>query len=313
MAQPCSVCSRMDRGDIDRRLAFQVVNVSAFARELGVGKDALARHRAKHLPAFLPAFQAQADALTLGTLQAEAQRLYAITLDALARAEAGLLIDVAAGDAEGAKVSMTAVARFIREGRAGLGMLAKLSADAAGANERPSGVANGELDARLAAGLDRVMQRALGTRVDTPDDASTHPLLEVEAAEVIAPSSSTPSEVTIATTPGATSSRRPDTPHTHTPPIQRHTKIVESNSHVEVEGSGNPASPLPAEHDTAEGMTTHPHWHGNPGASREERRAAGYGDIPIQDHTVASDALLAEQLRIAALQVAEQRAQREGD
>lgn len=304
MAQPCSVCSRMDRGDIDRRLAFQVVNVSAFARELGVGKDALARHRAKHLPAFLPAFQAQADALTLGTLQAEAQRLYAITLDALARAEAGLLIDVAAGDAEGAKVSMTAVARFIREGRAGLGMLAKLSADAAGANERPSGVANGELDARLAAGLDRVMQRALGTRVDTPDDASTHPLLEVEAAEVIAPSSSTPSEVTIATTPGATSSRRPDTPHTHTPPIQRHTKIVESNPHVEVEG--------PREHDTAPGEVTHPHWHGNPGASREERAAAGYGDIPIQDHTVASDALLAEQLRIAAEQIANERAQREG-
>src|SRR5882672_6319918 len=126
MPRPCVICSRMDRAAIDERLSFQVVNVADVARSFEVSVHALRRHREQHLPNFLPAFRARADALTLGTLAAEAQRLYSLTLDALARAEAGVLVDVDADGKPVREVSHTAIARYIREARQGLGMLAKL-------------------------------------------------------------------------------------------------------------------------------------------------------------------------------------------
>lgn len=160
MPRPCTVCAHLKRAEIDQRLAFQVVNMSQLSREYGVGKDAIRGHRAKHLPAFLPAFQARADALTLDTLSAEAQRLYLVSLDALAAAERGVLIEVGEDGTEYRKVSSTSIARLLREARTTLGMLASLAADGAGPEETAK-VANTELDSRIAAALDRVASREI--------------------------------------------------------------------------------------------------------------------------------------------------------
>jgi hypothetical protein len=173
MGMPCTVCAHPARGIIDQRLAVQVVNVKQLAAEYGLGRDAVARHRSKHLPLFLPAFQAQADALTLGQLGAEAQRLYLLSLDALAQAEAGVLVALDDHGAEVRKVSSTAVARLLREARASLGMLAKLAADGQAPVEAAA-KHDEALDARIAAVLERAVSR-------------TQTALDVEAADVVEP------------------------------------------------------------------------------------------------------------------------------
>lgn len=158
MPRPCTVCTHLERAEIDKRLSLQVVNIAQLGREYGLGKDSLRAHRRKHLPEFLPAFTASAAALTLDTLSAEAQRLYLVSLDALAAAERGVLIEVGEDGTEYRKVSSTAIARLLREARAGLGLLAKLAADGAPADE-PTTRANAELDSRIAAALDRAVAR----------------------------------------------------------------------------------------------------------------------------------------------------------
>lgn len=160
VARPCTVCAHRERGEIDRRLALQVCNVQSICRDFPpLHKDAVRNHRAHHLPDFLPAFQARAAALSLDALQAEAERLYQVTLDALAKAEAGVLVSV---DPEGKsinRVSSTAVARLIREARAGLGLLASLAADGRH-DATPAASANNALDERIALALARATDRA---------------------------------------------------------------------------------------------------------------------------------------------------------
>lgn len=190
MPRPCTICTRLDRSEIDRVISFQVVNLAEVARRYEVSRDALAAHRKNHLPAFLPAFQASADALTLGTLAAEAQRLYSITLDALGQAEAGVLARNKDGDVQHnpetgepyREVSNVAVARFIKEARQGLAQLVSLAADAGSTDSRPAGVSNGELDARIGQALEGVMARALNAK---SSDASTGGDESIATAELV--------------------------------------------------------------------------------------------------------------------------------
>jgi transposase-like protein len=205
MSRLCTVCAHLRRAEIDQRLAFQVVNVSALARELGVSETTVRRHREKHLPQFLAAFQASASALTLGALQAEAQRLYVLTLDALAKAEAGVLVDVSRDGEQVREVSHTAIARFIKEARQGLGLLAKLSADAGVENERPAGIADGELSARISAALEGTMARTTQRNDARTIDAINALSIDSNAVECIEgglPRRGDPAT----TTPGPTSS-----------------------------------------------------------------------------------------------------------
>ena len=59
MSRPCSVCSRADRAAIDVELIARKESVRALASRVGVGHDALDRHRKAHLrdvgPAICPA------------------------------------------------------------------------------------------------------------------------------------------------------------------------------------------------------------------------------------------------------------------
>lgn len=161
MGKPCSVCTHSERAKIDVDLSRQVVNLSQIGRLYGLGHDAVRNHRLRHLPEFLPAFQAAADALPLTAVQAEAQRLYLISLDALARAEAGTLIEVGEDGTEHRKVSSTAVAAMMRECRQALGMLAGLALDAPAQDAVAPGSSNAALDDRIGAALARAQQRAL--------------------------------------------------------------------------------------------------------------------------------------------------------
>jgi hypothetical protein len=263
MPQPCSVCSHVERAEIDRRLAFQVVNVASLAREYGLGKDAVHRHRSRHLPAFLPAFQASEDALTLGTLQAEARRLYVVTLDALAAAQAGVLAHVDADGTQHRVLSMSAIARMIREARAGLDQLARLAADGADPNERPTGVSNGALDASIQAALTQVVQRGLDARhlvtTEGGDEAidvvvvEKHEALEVEAqAELVA-----------------------------SPP--RDPKPSDGGGPPEREGGLDTVTPVenPGANTRSDAKVPHPDYPGSSAASSEERAAAGYPDVDL--------------------------------
>lgn len=175
MPMPCTVCAHPQRGEIDARLAVQVVNVKQLALSYGLKRDAVARHRAKHLPAFLPALQARADALTLDQLNAEAQRLYLVALDALARAEAGTLAHVGDDGERTYAVSSTAVARLLREARSSLDLLAKLAVAAPsqpGGSDQPELTAGDPaLDARIAAALDRAIARRDPPTIDAIADA----------------------------------------------------------------------------------------------------------------------------------------------
>ena len=160
MPNPCSVCSHPNRADIDRRLAQQVVNVSALSREFGLNRNAVTAHRTHHLPDFLVALTAQAELPGDQVLNAELQRLYLTTLDALARAEAGTLVLV--GKVEGElryerMWSPTAVARLLSEARKGLGMISALAAQRE--QIAPPDHENRKLDAAIEHALARFEER----------------------------------------------------------------------------------------------------------------------------------------------------------
>ena len=156
MPVPCAICKHPDRGAIDQQLALQVVNVAAVARAFGVDAKTLRRHRIKHLPEFLVAFSAGDDLPAPRTMNAEVKRLYLTTLDALARAEAGTLVQVGVTDAGPVYDriwSPTAVARLIGEARKSLGVISALAADVQ-ANV-PTESKSAELQASFARALDR--------------------------------------------------------------------------------------------------------------------------------------------------------------
>jgi len=176
MPRVCTVCASLERAEIDRRLSFQVCNVAALAREFGLNKDAMHAHRKNHSPAFLSTLQAQADALALSQLQAESQRLYRVTLDALAQAEAALLRRVGTTDSDTceqrvedvAPVSFMSVARMIREARAGLDQLVRFAADAPDLQGRRSKPADLELGDEIRKQLARVVARRAAKAVGEP-------------------------------------------------------------------------------------------------------------------------------------------------
>lgn len=275
MGKPCSVCAHSQRGEIDRRLAWQVVNLSQLATAFGLKRDALRRHRERHLPGFLPAFAAEAAGLSVDTLNAEAQRLYHVTLDALAQAEQGVLTNIeknAAGDVvESRRVSSSAVARLIREARAGLDLLTKLAASGEVAPAVQEHGRDAALEARLLAALDRVTQRSLPAVVD---------------AEVVGEAPDTPGP-----SPGATPATfaRGEAPFSQ----PDHPENLPANRPNSVE---QPPT-APAEEESAEAIATEdapdptgmsstswrtPRWTGNPAASLEERAADYTSSIPIR-------------------------------
>lgn len=327
MPRPCTVCTRKDRNEIDRRLSFQVVNLSEMAREFGVSRDALTAHRRNHIPTFLPAFQASADALTLGTLQAEAQRLYSVTLDALAQAEAGVLQHADGATAESRLVSSTAIAKMIKEARAGLTLLVKISADAGNSNEAPMGVANGELDASIRAALVKTMERNKGRSVTTSDaiypiDPEGVRAIEVNHGDLRSRYTEEVVDGAVPIAPLAdeaidANSARGQSVRAESVDSERTFGPGEGGGHVGQDGGvaevcrGTISSVTPSENPleqnghsdlraTLPKTIVHPKWEGSASASKEEREAAGYADIPLEtpDDRIPDD-VLAEALKIA--------------
>lgn len=85
MPRPCTVCTHEGRRAIDRELVGDAPN-RAIARQYGVSKDAIARHRAEHLPEKLARAEqaeqvAQADDL-LREVRALRSKAYALLLKA---------------------------------------------------------------------------------------------------------------------------------------------------------------------------------------------------------------------------------------
>jgi hypothetical protein len=161
MPRICKVCVHPKRTEIDERLAFQVVNVSALAREYGVPRKSIERHRDLHLAEFLAAFKSSADAPDIGRLNAEAQQLYLTTLDALARAQAAVLTHSDTNNFAKHETSLLTVARLIGEARKGLDLIARLAVAEPNRPKRAQEAAapNPELDASFARALARLEER----------------------------------------------------------------------------------------------------------------------------------------------------------
>jgi hypothetical protein len=304
----------LKRNEIDVLLARQAVNVVQLGRTYGLSRDALRAHRQNHLPGFLPAFTAQADGLTLDVLTAESSRLYMAALDALATAEAGTLQRVVLEDEETGeryvehhrKVSITAVARSIREARSQLDQLVRLSATHR--DEKGAPIAHdAELGAAIRAQLEAVVARRAA------DTADRHDALALNAPDEVAEA-----ELVEELPPGDDGAR-----HRHPgtqagqhggscPPPLLPRDAVASLENPQG-GAGNPTDLTVDEDGNADlsiaqvaaaaraaGVTPeslmsflrqktipkvqHPEWQGNPAASKEERAAAGFADIPVADH-----------------------------
>lgn len=164
MPKACKVCAHPNRAAIDRRLANQVVNVSALSREFGLNRNAVMSHRSHHLPDFLVALTAQAQLPEQEQVNAELQRLYLTTLDALARAEAGTLVQV--GHTDGGPLyeriwSPSSVARLISEARKSLGLISALVAGSP--QTSTPATSNAALEDAFMRALAREEQRALAS------------------------------------------------------------------------------------------------------------------------------------------------------
>jgi hypothetical protein len=310
----CTVCAHKKRAEIDMRLAVQVVNLSALGKEYGVKRDAVRRHRDRHLPHFLPAFAAQAAQLEPGTIAAEAQRLYLTALDNLARAEAGVTVKVTHNDdgttTETHKVNSGAVARMIREARMGLDLLHKLSVASGASNAAPAGV-DRELDERIATALERVASRG----VTTDPHNTTISIDAVEYAELVPGGLEPPSA---APALGGDPLHTPGPSAAHRPPPSRDLKESQGaqeqsehdgplvpGAHARADGAGQLTDPIQKQPDysgpirplTAEelhrqdevaaealrqiALSRKRPWDGNVAASPEERRAAGYDPLRV--------------------------------
>ena len=149
MFRPCAVCVDRRRSEIDWRLAHRVINVTDIAREYGVSRYSLQSHRDRHLPGCLTLFQTWADTAKLTGHRRQVYELYMHALGALAKAERGALTAVATDGYAAPAVSMTAVAREIRDARAGLDQLTRLAADGADHEDRPQDLMDAAVDERL--------------------------------------------------------------------------------------------------------------------------------------------------------------------
>jgi hypothetical protein len=91
MPSPCTVCLRVDRAAIDRRLVHEGVNLAALARTLGVGRKALERHRNGHVSALLARVHDKTATLSASPLNIQLVGRYDATRDALASAQRAAL------------------------------------------------------------------------------------------------------------------------------------------------------------------------------------------------------------------------------
>lgn len=296
MPKPCGVCAHMRRAEIDERLAQQVVNVSAVAREFGLGRRSVERHRERHLPEFLRAFAGRAQPLDYTALQAEAERLYLVTLDALAQAQAGVLVAVNDDGTQVRKVSNTSIARLISEARKGLDQLGKLAAVGADGESARTPTSNVELDARIAEALLRVERRQLGA-------GETSDVVDVDVVEDGAGEGGTPgpgagsagggfargggSIFSDTPTNGSEANTRlyghgpaKDTPlHREGPPVGTEDDEPRHPPEVGATDAGSHTDLTPER----ELEVRYPVYTGNPAASEDERRAEGYGPNPVTD------------------------------
>jgi hypothetical protein len=158
MPSPCTVCLHPNRAEVDQHLATQRVNIAALARTLGVGRKALERHRDHHVPAPLAAFTAAPASGSASPLLADLERIYQLTLEALASAERAALSHLAARRVEPA-ASHAAIAASVNDARRHLGTLAELFVGAAEAGHL-SQPQDPQLEGRIQAALAGVAERA---------------------------------------------------------------------------------------------------------------------------------------------------------
>lgn len=282
MPTPCRVCSHLARPEIDARLVQHAVNISQLSREYGVPRKSLIAHRDRHLPTFLKVYGAAVDLPTLGELHTEALRVYMATLDELGRAQAGVLIDVGDDGKEHRAISHTAIARLLDGARKSVDQLARLAADGATESERPTGVADAELTARLRTQLERVVARADRQQRATVGDEQA----AIEAAEVIA-EVSTAHPQAVGTPEAPAGGQTGSSPHTSSSsiPLDAATlpETLSESTRRAIEEHERRLEGLPPAYEDSPVVLTipNPHFPGSQAASPEERKAAGFPDIEI--------------------------------
>ena len=187
MSQRCTVCAHMARAEIDVALAQPDANLSLWARETGLSRDALRRHRGEHLPRMLVTLATRAESLRAEQLHAQAQDLYLRALANLAHAEAGVLVGADSSGRARRAVNTDAVTKALREARNGLGLLAQLAVHApTGDVVEPDGTVRSDLDVAV----ERALRSVLGRAEHQRDE-------EIAEAEVISESPS-PAGVAVA-------------------------------------------------------------------------------------------------------------------
>jgi hypothetical protein len=274
-----------------------VVNIAELAREYGVPWKSMKAHREQHLPTFLKVYGAAADLPSLGQLHAEALRVYMSTLDELGKAQAGVLAHIDDSGHEVRVVSHTAIARLLDGARKSVDQLARLAADGAEAQERPTGLADGELSARIAAQLTKVVARST-----THSDAVVNSPLSnaVHSVDAVATPAELPSERTgggvagglVVEGDGLTSTEIPRDAVMALQTLPRLSPTVRKTITDDI------ATRTQAPHEDAPLITIpNPQCPLSPAASRAERTAAGYPDIEITlDDLRTADPTLLNQL-----------------
>lgn len=283
MPKPCTICSRLDRASIDLRLARHQVNVHALARELGCADTTLRRHRDQHVESFLKVYGASPELPSKGQLHGELMRLYVTTLDALSLAEAGTLEGLNDDGTERRSVSHTAIQGYIREARRLAGEIAALAADAGEGDERPTGMARGELAQRIMARLD---SHSYAPHALPAQDVDAVEVDSDALARMVMQSPSATGEGT----PGGQAGRgAAPSPHEKAldavmapetlPGIQAHPRLkqVIKDHEATLERRNDPGS----EDSPAVMYAPNPNYPGSPAASAEERAAAGWPDVQI--------------------------------
>jgi hypothetical protein len=157
------VCQRPDRAEIDRSLAAELVNLSKLARDLGVGRKALERHRDRHVPPHLDRLLAEADIEVPSPLVDELTRRYGLALEALAAAQSGVLAHVDPAGHPGQAPSHAAVAARIDDARHHVDAIAGLLLDAVDAGQLVE-----PIDPQLRERVRQVLERHLRTAADAP-------------------------------------------------------------------------------------------------------------------------------------------------
>jgi hypothetical protein len=158
VARHCTICSHPDRHAVDLRLASPDCNLSALARDLGLTRNAVARHRDNHLAQqrVLLDLTAEADALSQGAIHAQAQALYLRSLEVLADLESG---EIVGHDDAGQPIRRRSIAtqlKAIREVRANVELLARLTLHGSGPTVEAERV---DIDSAIERALRRAEER----------------------------------------------------------------------------------------------------------------------------------------------------------